>query len=180
MLRAVLALHWLQGGACIKTERKKGVPPPSKKSKKVDCGNWNHPDSEKNTRTTVFGKVGMVCRGRKFATRGTGFDDDGPEYGEKDDDYEYADPYVCWNKHLYKAYVGWNLAAAYIFSWGFFAMKLEITYRPQKPAPQLWNIANLLVQMACLVEGIISYFILTSKTIRGGGGDRSGKCSWFV
>ena len=82
-----------------------GGPPPSKKSKKVDCGGWNHPDSEKNTRKTVYGKIGWACKGNTW-TKGTGFDDYGPnEYWDDIYTYHYADPYVCWNKHLYKAYV---------------------------------------------------------------------------
>ena len=72
----------------------------SKKSKKVDCGGWNHPDSEKNTRGTVYGKIGFKCGHPLYYT---GFDDDTTER---------RDPYVCWNKHLYKSYVGWSVASA--------------------------------------------------------------------
>ena len=173
MLRAVLALLWWQGATCRVSERE-GVPPPSKKSKKVDCGGWNHPDSEKNTRTTVYGKIGFVCRGVKIKTNS---DDDGRGTGFDDDKYENADPYVCWNKHLYEAYVGWSLVVAYMMSAGPLYVAAEIT-GAKKPAHDWWNTANALVQWACLVEGIFSYFTITSKTI--GGGDSSDKCRWFV
>jgi len=172
-MRAVLALLWWQGATCRVTERE-GVPPPSKKSKKVGCGGWNHPDSEKNTRTTVYGKIAFVCRGVKIKTNS---DDDGRGTGFDDDKYENADPYVCWNKHLYEAYVGWNLVAAYMVSHGPLCMWAKIT-GAKKPAHDWWNTANVLVQVTCFMEGIVSYFILTSGTI--GGSDSSHKCRWFV
>ena len=115
MMRAVLALLCLLEGATCRVTERDGRVPPSKKIKKVDCGGWNHPDSEENTRKTVYGKIGWACMaeyGEKGEIRedqtlidvgiGTGFDDDRPV---RDDVYEtrYADPYVCWNKHLYKA-----------------------------------------------------------------------------
>jgi hypothetical protein len=201
MLRAVLVLLWWQGATCSEpdvgtyaptmvTERRPRWVLPSKKSKKVDCGGWNHPDSEKNTRTTVYGRIGLVCRGvgaRKPAHVGTGFDDDGPRYDDylpnyddyDENGYEYADPYVCWNKHLYKAYVGWNLAAAYAFSAGFLLVKAKITGAAKKPAHNDgWNTVNLLVQEACLVAGIVSYYILTSKTM--GVSPRDDKCNFFL
>ena len=121
MMRAVLALLCLLEGATCRVTRREGQVPPSKTIKKVDCGGWNHPDSEENTRKTVYGKIGMACLDEKksssdhFAEPGTGFDDDTPpnrthfwnlaRTDRDDDDFEHADPYVCWNKHLYKAYV---------------------------------------------------------------------------
>jgi len=144
MMRAVLALLCLLEGATCRVTERDGRVPPSKKIKKVDCGGWNHPDSEENTRKTVYGKIGWACMaeyGEKGEIGedqtlidvgiGTGFDDDRPV---RDDVYEtrYADPYVCWNKHLYKAYVGWNLVAAYLFSAGFFLVKAKITW-PRVP-----------------------------------------------
>ena len=172
----------------MKTDREEGVPPPSKKSKKVDCGGWNHPDSEKNTRATVYGQIGLICSDKKgekdvygeYYETGSGFDDDGPGHLDDEEEYKYADPYVCWNKHLYKAYVGWNLVAAYIFSTGFFWAKARITaaIKEQKPAPDWWNGANALVQTTCLVEGIVSYYILTSKTTGPIG--NSDKCNFFI
>ena len=59
-MRAVLALLWWQGATCRVTQRD-GRVPPSKTIKKVDCGSWNHPDSEENTRKTVYGKIGWAC-----------------------------------------------------------------------------------------------------------------------
>ena len=196
MMRAVLALLWWQGATCRVTQRE-GRVPPSRKIKKVDCGSWNHPDSEENTRKTVYGKIGISCMetmGNKGRSNnddrknqqidhddgiGTGFDDDRPPgaYDDWDDDYRltldyetrYARPYVCWNKHLYKAYVGWNLVAAYIFSAGFLFVKAKITW-PTKEPTKLWFQANLLVQTACLVEAVVSYYILISST----------KCTWFA
>ena len=189
MMRAVLALLWWQGATCRVT-RREGRVPPSKAIKKVDCGGWNHPDSEENTFKTVYGKIGISCMhsmGKKGRSNsddrknqqidhddgiGTGFDDDRPPgaYDDWDDDYRltldyetrYARPYVCWNKHLYKAYVGWNLVAAYIFSAGFLFVKAKITW-PTKEPTKLWFQANLLVQTACLVEAVVSYYILISS-----------------
>ena len=158
MPRAVLALLWWQGATCRVTQRD-GRVPPSKTIKKVDCGSWNHPDSEENTRKTVYGKIGWACMetmGKKGRNNdgqnkqidnddgiGTGFDDDRPPgaYDDWDDDYRlrlnyetrYADPYVCWNKHLYKVYVGWNLVAAYLFSAGFLLVKAKITWPKKEP-----------------------------------------------
>ena len=186
-MRAVLALLCLLEGATCRVTERDGRVPPSKKIKKVDCGGWNHPDSEENTRKTVYGKIGWACMaeyGEKGEIRedqtlidvgiGTGFDDDRPV---RDDVYEtrYADPYVCWNKHLYKAYVGWNLVAAYLFSAGFFLVKAKITGPREEPTHKWWPQANLLVQTVCLVEGVVSYYILTSKTTGA-----KGKCGWFA
>ena len=85
MMRAVLALLCLLEGATCRVTRREGQVPPSKTIKKVDCGGWNHPDSEENTRTTVYGKIGMACLDRKKSSSdhfwgepGTGFDDDTP------------------------------------------------------------------------------------------------------
>ena len=106
MMRAVLALLCLLEGATCRVTRREGQVPPSKTIKKVDCGSWNHPDSEENTRKTVYGKIGWACMaeyGEKGEIGedqtlidvgiGTGFDDDRPV---RDDVYEtrYADPYV--------------------------------------------------------------------------------------
>ena len=169
--------------------------PPSKTIKKVDCGGWNHPDSEENTRTTVYGKIGMACLDRKKSSSdqhwgepGTGFDDDTPpnrthfwnlaRTDRDDDDFKHADPYVCWNKHLYKAYVGWNLAAAYLFLGGFLLVKANLTGpRPKKPRNG-WNTVNYLVQVTCLVEALVSYYILTSKTM--GHLAREDTCNFFI
>ena len=111
MMRAVLALLCLLEGATCRVTRREGQVPPSKTIKKVDCGGWNHPDSEENTRTTVYGKIGMACLDRKKSSSdhfwgepGTGFDDDTPpnrthfwnlaRTDRDDDDFKHADPDV--------------------------------------------------------------------------------------
>ena len=53
---------------------------------------------------------------------------------------------------------------------------LTLAGPPRKePTHKWWPQANLLVQTVCLVEGVVSYYILTSKTTGA-----KGKCGWFA
>jgi hypothetical protein len=70
---------------------------------KIDCGGWKYPDSHKNTKRTIYGKIGYICTSDGKQRTG----------GHNDK------PYVCWNEHLYEGFVDWSLVVGYFFLFPF-------------------------------------------------------------